>query len=126
MDFLSPSRVRTACKGVAVRFLLTMMISLLITACSAMHDPFATRAAPLCTADTPWIDTDKAVHFFGTAFIGGVVSAYTSSFWAGLGAGIAVGAAREFWKIYIGSQCELSSSTLDVLGSLLGASLGAR
>ncbi len=112
-----------------MRFLIAIMVSFWLAACASDIGNGTDNTEPqtnaVCTTNTTWFDFDKSVHFLGTALVGGAIAAYSSNFLVGVGAGIAVGAAREIWKVYYGGQCELSSITLDIVGTLVGASLGA-
>jgi hypothetical protein len=70
----------------------------------------------------PSYSTNKMLHFAGTAAVSSVVTATTGNFWYGVGAGLAVGAGREIYKIEMpGMRCEYYSMAYDLVGSLTGA-----
>ena len=113
-------------RGSAILLLVSLLGACTMTSLEQTMNEAQHFTAAFCTAETPWFDADKVVHFFGTAFIGGVVAAYHRHFAAGVSAGLAVGAVREAWKIYHGGQCEASSIAWDIAGSIVGSAIGMR
>jgi hypothetical protein len=69
---------------------------------------------------TPIGRDHKAIHLLGSAAVTYMVAEVSGNPWAGLAAGVALGAAREKQKLNFGGNCEWTSIAFDAAGVAMG------